>query len=205
MIHIVDDEEPIRDALAWLLRSRELPCRAHASAEDFLAWLAAGGEDPASPAVVLLDVRMGGLSGIDLFERLRSEERIPAWPVVFLTGHGDVPMAVDALKLGAFDFVEKPFNDNSLVDRLLAALDESRRRLEEAHVAARRDQGLATLTAREREVLDLVIEGHYNKVIADRLGIAMRTVEVYRARIFGKMGVKSAVELARMFAGRDEP
>jgi two-component system response regulator DctR len=204
VIHIVDDEEPIRDALVWLLRSRDLACRTHASAEDFLAWLAGGGEDPSAPAAVLLDVRMGGLSGMDLFERLRSEGRIPAWPVVFLTGHGDVPMAVEALKHGAFDFVEKPFNDNSLVDRLLAALEESRRRLEEERAAARRGEGLASLTAREREILDLIVEGHYNKVIADRLGIAMRTVEVYRARIFEKMGVKSAVELARLLGGRDE-
>jgi two-component system response regulator DctR len=204
MIHIVDDEEPIRDALAWLLRSRDLPSRAFASGEDFIAYLGSGEALPDSPAAVLLDVRMGGISGTEVFERLRTGRRFPAWPVVFLTGHGDVPMAVEALKLGAFDFVEKPFNDNSLVDRLLAALAESRRRLEEAHDCARREERLASLTAREREVLDLIIEGHYNKVIADRLGIAVRTVEVYRARVFGKMGVRSAVELARMFAEPDE-
>ena len=113
-------------------------------------------------------------------------------------------MAVEALKLGAFDFVEKPFNDNSLVDRLLAALQESRRRIEEAREATRRESGISSLTAREREVLELIVEGHYNKVIADRLGIAVRTVEVYRARIFSKMGVKSAVELARMLGDRGE-
>jgi two-component system, LuxR family, response regulator DctR len=199
MIHVVDDEEPIRDALAWLLRSRDLDCRAFASGEEFLAYLATGEADPAAPAAVLLDVRMGGISGTELFERVRSEGRFPAWPVVFLTGHGDVPMAVEALKQGAFDFVEKPFNDNSLVDRLVAALEESRRLLDEARVASLREERLATLTAREREVLDLIVAGHYNKVIADRLGIAMRTVEVYRARVFEKMGVKSAVELARLF------
>lgn len=204
MIYVVDDEEPIRDALAWLLRSRDLACRAFASGEEFLAHLDAGGIDPDSPAAVLLDVRMGGISGTELFERLRAEARIPAWPVVFLTGHGDVPMAVEALKQGAFDFVEKPFNDNSLVDRLVAALDESRRRLEEARESARREERLAALTHREREVLHLIVEGLYNKVIADRLGIAMRTVEVYRARIFEKMGVKSAVELARLLGKREE-
>lgn len=198
MIHVVDDEEPLRDALAWLLRSRELPCRTFGSGEAFLAYLDSGEADPDSAAAVLLDVRMGGIGGMELFERLLGEGRVAAWPVVFLTGHGDVPMAVEALKLGAFDFVEKPFNDNSLVDRLVAALEESRSRLAEAGEASRRGQRLATLTAREREVLDLVIAGHYNKVIADRLGIAMRTVEVYRARIFEKMGVKSAVELARL-------
>lgn len=202
MIHIVDDEEPLRDSLAWLLRSRDLPCRAFASAEDYLAYLQAADADPGVPTAILLDVRMGGLSGTELFERLRAEGRFPAWPVVFLTGHGDVPMAVEMLKQGAFDFVEKPFNDNSLVDRLLAALDESRRRLDEARVAQSLEEHLEALTAREREVLGLIVEGHYNKVIADRLGIAMRTVEVYRARIFGKMGVKSAVELAGLLAAR---
>lgn len=204
MIYLVDDEEPIRDALAWLLRSRDLPCRAFASAEACLAFLDGEGADPQEPSALLLDVRMGGISGMELFERLRAAGRFPAWPVLFLTGHGDVPMAVEALKLGAFDFVEKPFNDNSLVDRLLAALDESRRRLEGAREAVRREERLASLTTREREVLGLVVEGLYNKVIADRLGIAMRTVEVYRARIFEKMGVKSAVELARVLGARDD-
>ena len=203
MIHVVDDEEPIRDALAWLLRSRDLACRAFASAEDYLEYLKSGGADPQAPAAVLLDVRMGGISGTELFERMRDEGRFPAWPVVFLTGHGDVPMAVEMLKQGAFDFVEKPFNDNSLVDRLVAALAESLRRLAAGREAGRREERLATLTAREREVLDLVVEGLYNKVIADRLGIAMRTVEVYRARIFEKMGVKSAVELARLLGRCD--
>ena len=203
MIHVVDDEEPIRDALAWLLRSRDLACRTFASAEEFLAYLASDGAQADTPAAVLLDVRMGGASGLDLFEQVTAEGRMPNWPVIFLTGHGDVPMAVEALKLGAFDFVEKPFNDNSLVDRLIGALAESRRRIEQARETARRAEGLASLTAREREVLDLIVEGLYNKVIADRLGIAMRTVEVYRARVFEKMGVKSAVELARRLGGRE--
>ena len=204
MIHVVDDEEPIRDALAWLLRSRDLACRTYASAEEFLAFVEAGGADGSKPGALLLDVRMGRLGGLELFERLGEEGRLAAWPVIFLTGHGDVPMAVEALKRGAFDFVEKPFNDNSLADRLIAALEESRRRIEETREKGLREERLATLTAREREVLDLIVEGHYNKVIADRLGIAMRTVEVYRARVFEKMGVKSAVELARMLGERGE-
>jgi two-component system response regulator DctR len=204
VIHVVDDEEPIRDALAWLLRSRDLACRTYASAEEFLAFVEAGGADGSKPGALLLDVRMGRLGGLELFERLGEEGRLAAWPVIFLTGHGDVPMAVEALKRGAFDFVEKPFNDNSLADRLIAALEESRRRIEETREKGLREERLATLTAREREVLDLIVEGHYNKVIADRLGIAMRTVEVYRARVFEKMGVKSAVELARMLGERGE-
>lgn len=204
MIHVVDDEEPIRDALAWLLRSRDLACRTFASAEEFLAFVEAGGADGSKPGALLLDVRMSGLGGLELFERLGEEGRLAAWPVVFLTGHGDVPMAVEALKRGAFDFVEKPFNDNSLADRLIAALEESRRRIGEMREKGLLDGRLAALTAREREVLDLIVDGHYNKVIADRLGIAMRTVEVYRARVFEKMGVKSAVELARMLGERGE-
>lgn len=205
MIHIVDDEEALRDALQWLLRSRDLPSRTYASGEAFLAHARSPLAAPASPGCILLDVRMEGMSGTELFERLAAESLCPAWPVIFLTGHGDVPMAVETLKQGAFDFVEKPFNDNSLVDRLVVALSESRRRLEERGARQSLDERLATLTAREREVLDLVVEGLYNKVIADRLGIAMRTVEVYRARIFGKMGVKSAVELAGMLGRREEP
>ncbi|NJD87656.1 MAG: response regulator transcription factor [Betaproteobacteria bacterium] len=202
MIHIVDDEEALRDSLEWLLRSRDLPSRAFASGEAFLAHARSPLASPDAPGVILLDVRMDGMSGTELFERIQAESLCPAWPVIFLTGHGDVPMAVETLKQGAFDFVEKPFNDNSLVDRLAAALDESRRRLEESRQKLSLEERLAALTSREREVLDLVVEGHYNKVIADRLGIAMRTVEVYRARVFGKMGVKSAVELAAMLASR---
>jgi two-component system response regulator DctR len=202
MIHIVDDEEALRDSLEWLLRSRGLPSRPFASGEAFLAHARSPLAAPGTPGCILLDVRMDGMSGTELFERLAAESLCPAWPVIFLTGHGDVPMAVEALKDGAFDFVEKPFNDNSLVDRLEAALAESRRRLADRSARQGLEERLATLTEREREVLALVVEGLYNKVIADRLGIAMRTVEVYRARIFEKMGVASAVELAGLLAAR---
>ncbi len=200
MIHIVDDEEALRDSLQWLLRSRDLPSRTFASAEAFLAHARSPLAAPDKPGVILLDVRMDGMSGTELYEKLAAESLCTAWPVIFLTGHGDVPMAVETLKQGAFDFVEKPFNDNSLVDRLLEAMEESRRRLEALAASDSLGERLDALTEREREVMALVVEGHYNKVIADRLGIAMRTVEVYRARIFEKMGVKSAVELAALLA-----
>jgi len=200
MIHIVDDEEALRDSLQWLLRSRDLPSRTFASAEAFLAHARSPLAAPDKPGVILLDVRMDGMSGTELYEKLAAEALCTAWPVIFLTGHGDVPMAVETLKQGAFDFVEKPFNDNSLVDRLLEAMEESRRRLEALAASDSLGERLDALTEREREVMALVVEGHYNKVIADRLGIAMRTVEVYRARIFDKMGVKSAVELAALLA-----
>jgi two-component system response regulator DctR len=202
MIYIVDDDEPLRDALSWLLRSRALACRAFDSGEAFLAHLRSDAPRE-EPACILLDIRMPGIGGEALFARIRDHELCPGWPVIFLTGHGDVSMAVEALKGGAFDFVEKPFSDNSLVERLQAGLAESGRRLERAHHAGSLDKRLTTLTDREREVMDLIVAGHFNKVVADRLGIAMRTVEVYRARIFEKMGVKSAVELASLLASRE--
>jgi two-component system response regulator DctR len=194
-VFVVDDDDAIRDALAWLLRSRGVPARTWPSAEAFLAdW----SED--LRGCLVLDVRMDGMSGVELQERLLA--RASRLPIIFLTGHGDVPLAVGALKKGAFDFVEKPFNDNELVDRIVAAIRHDamqRERLEsEAGVAAR----LASLTPREREVMERVLAGDYNKTIADALGIAVRTVEVHRARIFEKMGVRSAVELSRIVAPR---
>jgi two-component system response regulator DctR len=194
-VHVVDDDEAIRDALSWLLRSRGVAARSWPSAEAFLAeWSAE------MRGCLVLDVRMGAMSGVELFDKLLDlGSRLP---VVFLTGHGDVPLAVAALKKGAFDFVEKPFNDNELVDRIVAAVkqDEAQRAQaqSEATVAAK----LAELTPREREVMERVLAGDYNKTIADALGIAVRTVEVHRARIFEKMGVRSAVELAQLVGSK---
>jgi two-component system response regulator DctR len=193
IVHVVDDDDAIRDALSWLLRSRGVAARTWPSAEAFLAEWAEG-----MSGCLVLDVRMDGMSGVELFDRLLA--RGSRLPVIFLTGHGDVPLAVGALKKGAFDFVEKPFNDNDLVDRILAARSHDalqRRKLEtEATVAARR----AALSPRERQVMERVLAGDYNKTIAETLGIAVRTVEVHRARIFEKMGVRSAVELAQLLA-----
>jgi two-component system response regulator DctR len=203
MIYIVDDEESIRDALAWFLKSHRYACRQHASAEAFLAAIALEPAQCATPGCVVLDIRLPGVHGDALFDRMRKESSCPAWPVIFLTGHGDIAMAVEALKAGAFDFVEKPFNDASFIQRIEAALAESERRLKRAHEVASLEQRLATLTPREREIMELVIAGHYNKVIADKLGIVPRTVEFFRARIFDKMGVKSAIELASLLASRD--
>lgn len=198
MLHIVDDEDVIRDALAWLAQSRGLEARGYASGEAFLAAVgssvapAANGAQDAQGDCVLLDVRMPGMNGVAVFDQLVKNGLSARLPVIFLTGHGDVPMAVDSLKRGAFDFFEKPFNDNVLMDRVEEALAASRKALEAAVVQAR----LATLSAREREVLDLILAGMMNKVVADKLGISMRTVEVHRAHIFDKMQVKTAVELA---------
>lgn len=208
VVYLVDDEDVVRDALAWLLRSRRLLSEGFGSAEAFWQHLAAnriGSDDtwPVAPSCLVLDVRMPGTSGIELFERLVEARLLPALPVIFLTGHGDVPTAVAAVKRGAFDFVEKPFSNNALVDRIEQALQRSaaellRRRGQQAHT-----RRLAELTERELEVMRLVIEGHPNKRIADELGISVRTVEVHRARVFEKMEVKSAVELANRL--RDMP
>lgn len=193
VVHVVDDDAAIRDALAWLLQSRGLAARTYDSAEAFLAATTA-----ATDGCLVLDIRMTGMSGIALFERLQADGY--RLPVIFLTGHGDVPVAVSMLKQGAYDFVEKPFNDNELVDRIVAALRQAAARREalaaDADLAAR----LASLSERERQVMDLVLTGTQNKVIAADLAIAIRTVEVHRARVFEKMGVKTAVELAQRMA-----
>ena len=194
MLHIVDDEEVIRDSLAWLAQSRGIAALAYDSGGAFLAALDAGIGFDALGDCVLLDVRMPDISGGALFDVLTARALTQRLPVIFLTGHGELPMAVDTLKRGAFDFFEKPFNDNKLMDRVQEALAAS----QQAGAAAAVETRLAALSAREREVLDLILAGKMNKVIADQLGISMRTVEVHRAHIFDKMNVKTAVELARL-------
>jgi two-component system response regulator DctR len=189
MLHIVDDEAVVRDALSWLATSRAIAARAYESGAQFLQQI---GDFDAAGDCVLLDVRMPDMNGVAVFDQLLTRGLAQRMPVIFLTGHGDVPMAVDTLKRGAFDFFEKPFNDNQLMDRVQEALANSRRASDTAAVHAR----LATLSTREREVLDLILAGKMNKVVADQLGISMRTVEVHRAHIFDKMQVKTAVELA---------
>jgi len=144
----------------------------------------------------VLDVRMPGTSGMVLFERLAEQGWLPLLPVIFLTGHGDVPTAVAAVKRGAFDFVEKPFSNNLLVDRVDQALAQSAAALQRRGERAAAGKALADLSEREREVMRLVVDGRPNKLIADALGISVRTVEVHRARVFDKMDVRSAVELS---------
>lgn len=195
-IYIIDDEEPIRDALVWLLASRELSATAFASAEDFLAHVKT--HPIPLPACLVLDVRMEAMSGLELFDALRGANIAPDMRVIFLTGHGNVPMAVESLKKGAFDFFEKPFNNNRLVDRIVEALEESRTRMQTRVAQEQVRDRLASLTTREREVMDLIVAGKLNKIIADDLGISMRTVEVHRANIFAKMGARSAVELVQL-------
>lgn len=192
-IHIVDDDADVRDGLAWLLDSRGYAVAQWAQGQALLDH-ARSLQGQWTHSVVLLDMRMTPLNGQQVFEQLKV--LACPWPVLFLTGHGDVGMAVAAVKNGAWDFLEKPFQDNELVDRIaqaLAAVQADMGANQEVH---RLRYALATLSPREREVLDQLIQGHYNKNIADTLGITQRTVEFHRANIFEKMGVSSAIELA---------
>jgi two-component system, LuxR family, response regulator DctR len=202
VVYVVDDEDVVRDSFAWLLRSRRLLSEAFSSAEAFEAHLADRSPGwPSSPACLLLDVRMPGMSGLVLFDRLAERGLLAALPVIFLTGHGDVPTAVAAVKAGAFDFIEKPFSNNALVDRIELALQASADAQRRARALQTVERTLTGLTEREAEVMKLVVAGRPNKLIADQLGISVRTVEVHRARVFEKMNVKSAVELANMLRG----
>lgn len=196
-VYIVDDDASVREALAWLLRSRRLPSESFASAEAFAAMLH---QRPAQrqPCCLLLDMRMPAMSGPALFELLALRGQLATLPVIFLSGHADVRTAVDSVKRGAFDFCEKPFSDNALVDRVEQALAESARRLAQWRERSGLQQRLGELTEREREVLHRIVAGLPNKLIADQLEISVRTVEVHRARVFDKMQVKSAVELANL-------
>jgi len=203
-VHIVDDDAIVREGMAWLLRTRRLLSTTFESAEHFLSALDSQRASwphralPPHPGCILLDVRMPGMSGLALFESLLERGIAHAWPVIFLTGHADVPTAVDSVKRGAFDFCEKPFSDNALVDRVEQALALSRERLAARAQRRQLEQRLQELTERERDVMQLVARGLPNKLIADELEISVRTVEVHRARVFDKMEVKSAVELANL-------
>ena len=204
LVFIVDDDAGVREALAWLLRSRRLPSESFDSADAFAAFLNAhphGAWQPSQPGCLLLDVRMPGMSGLALFEQLLERQLLDVLPVIFLTGHADVPTAVDSVKRGAFDFCEKPFSDNALVDRIEQALQRSAHNLQSVRAKQSLQHNLSELTERERDVMRLVVEGLPNKLIADQLDISVRTVEVHRARVFDKMAVKSAVELANLLRG----
>ena len=189
-VYVVDDDEAVRDSLQWLLEGKDYRVRCFDSAESFLARF-----DPREVACLIADIRMDGMSGLELQDKLL--ERKSPLPIVFITGHGDVPMAVSALKKGAADFIEKPFNDTDMLRliRQCLTLDQERRarRAREDSVSQR----LAQLTAREREVMDRVVEGKLNKQIADELNISMKTVEAHRARVMDKMGVRSLAELVQ--------
>lgn len=190
-VFVVDDDEDVRNALRWLIESVDLTVATYPSAEAFLA-----SYTPRQPGCLVLDVRMPGMGGLGLLEHMRTEGI--ELPTIILTGHGDVPIAVRAMKSGAIDFIEKPFTDQDLLDQIQRALREDARQrsqqLERAEVTARAE----TLTPREREVLRRVVQGQANKVISAELGISERTVETHRKKIMDKMQARSLAELIQM-------
>jgi FixJ family two-component response regulator len=192
LVHIIDDDDAVRDSLALLLTSVGLLSQQYASATEFLDSTL----DDSVPGCLILDVRMPGMSGLQLFKELH--KRGLSWPVIFMTGHGDVPMAVQAMREGAFDFVQKPFRESELLDRVQQAIAQDRNdRTQDSELAAVQ-QRLAELTARERDVLDRIVAGQANKVIAIELDISQRTVEQHRARVMRKMKARSLAHLIRM-------
>lgn len=195
-VFVIDDDEPLRDSIQWLLEAHGYRVVLYDSAERFLADGAA-----TQPGCLLLDVRMPGMSGQQLFDALI--ERGSRMPVVFITGHGDVPMAVAAVKKGAVDFIEKPFGEQELLRLVAHCLERDAEQREAVAASASIAARLTALTPREREVLDLIVAGKLNKIIADQLAISPKTVEVHRARVMEKMGVRSVAELVQaVMAGR---
>lgn len=190
LVYIVDDDEALRDSLLWLLDSTGIKAQAFDSAEAFLAaWT------PRLRGCLVLDIRMPGMSGLELQEKLAALHS--TLPIIFITGHGDVPMAVSALKKGAVDFIEKPFNDQDMVKLIHASLSEDRKHHDSRVMEADAQRRIDALTPREKEVLELIVAGRLNKQIADDLGISIKTVEVHRARVMEKMGVSSLAELVQ--------
>ncbi|MEO8307357.1 MAG: response regulator transcription factor [Pseudomonadota bacterium] len=191
MVFVVDDDSGVRSSIRVLLKSVGITATPYASAKEFLA-----AYDAAQPGCLILDIRMPGMSGLELQQELN--RRGAVIPVVFVTGHGDIPMAVEAMQLGAFDFLQKPFRDQDLIDRVQRALErdaEHRRSLQETDAIQER---LGSLTPREREVLGLLTQGKQNKVMAGDLGLSQRTVEIHRAHVMEKMGARSVAQLVRM-------
>ncbi|MGE0358776.1 MAG: response regulator transcription factor [Burkholderiales bacterium] len=191
LVHVIDDDRAVRDSLRWLLEGEGLDVRTHASAEEFLAVL---GEGP--PACAIVDIRMPGMSGLELQEALAL--RHARLPLVFVTAHGDVPLAVAAMRRGAIDFVEKPFSDGQLVESVRRALAFHGRLAPGGADPALLRARAAGLSARERQVLAAVVEGKSSKAIGTALGIATKTVEAHRVRIMGKLGANSLAELVRL-------
>jgi two-component system response regulator TtrR len=188
LVYVIDDDDAIRDSLAFLLEGGGMEVETYACAADFLA-----NYRPAPPCCLVLDIRMPGMSGMELQDRLIAQgERIP---IIFITGHGDVPMAVQAVKKGAVDFIEKPFNDQQLIDLIGRALQHEQTVQIGRQAEVRATARLELLTPREREVLDLVVAGKLNKTIADQLGISIKTVETHRSKVMEKMQAKSLADL----------
>ena len=190
-VYIVDDDQAIRHAMGLLLKSVDIDHQVFNSADEFLELF--NGNDN---GCLVLDIRMPGLGGLELQEKLIESDN--ALPIIFITGHGDIPMAVEAMQKGAFDFIQKPFRDQELLDRISEALNTARERQSERALKHNVQERINTLTKREHEVLDLVVTGKPNKIIAHELGVSQRTIEIHRARVMEKMAAKSLAELVRM-------
>ena len=191
VVHVIDDDDAVRESLSFLLETADYAVHAYDSATAFLAKL-----DRAEPGCIITDVRMPGMTGLELVRALK--ERDCAMPVIVITGHGDVPLAVEAMREGVVDFIEKPFSDDTILASLQNARERRREEGAQSHELIEIRKRLASLSTRERQVLDGIVAGQANKVVAIELGISPRTVEVYRANLMSKMHATSLSELVRM-------
>ena len=193
-VYVVDDDEAVRDSLQWLLEGKDYRVRCFDSAETFLSRY-----DPREIACLIVDIRMDGMSGLELQDKLL--ERKSPLPIVFITGHGDVPMAVNTMKKGAMDFIEKPFKEDALVTLVERMLDEARSAFSQSQEAASREALLSRLTTREAQVLERIVAGRLNKQIADDLGISIKTVEAHRANVMEKLNANTVADLLKIALG----
>ena len=195
-VYVVDDDEAVRDSVQWLLEGQDFRVRSFESSEVFLARY-----DPREVACLIVDIRMDGMSGLELQDRLI--ERNSPLPIAFITGHGDVPLAVDTMKKGALDFIQKPFNEQQLVPLVERMLEQARANFAEHQQAASRDALLSKLTGREAQVLERIVAGRLNKQIADDLGISIKTVEAHRANVMEKLNANTVADLLKIALGQN--
>ena len=195
--YIVDDDEAVRDSLRWLLEANSYRVRAYSSAEAFLAEY-----DEQQAGVLIVDVRMPGMSGLELQEHLIA--RKSPMPIVFITGHGDIPMAISTMKKGAVDFLEKPFDETALREIVSRMFEQANQRLSQAKAVRQHEAMLARLTTREQQVLERIVAGRLNKQIADDLGISIKTVEAHRANIMEKLQVTTVADLMKVALAKPE-
>jgi FixJ family two-component response regulator len=193
-VYVVDDDEAVRDSLQWLLEGKDYRVRCYDSAETFLSRY-----EPREVACLIVDIRMAGMTGLALQDRL--VERKSPLPIVFITGHGDVPMAVETMKKGAMDFIQKPFHEATLLSLVERMLDQAKDAFSEHQHSASRDALLAKLTSREAQVLERIVAGRLNKQIADDLGISIKTVEAHRANIMEKLNANTVADLLKIALG----
>ena len=197
-VYVVDDDEGVRDSLQWLLEGKDYRVRCYDSAETFLSRY-----DAREVACLSVDIRMGGMTGLELQDRL--VERKSPLPIVFITGHGDVPMAVDTMKKGAMDFIQKPFKEEALVNLVERMLEQAKTTFADHQLTASRDALLGKLTSRESQVLERIVAGRLNKQIADDLAISIKTVEAHRANIMEKLGANTVADLLKIALGKNAP